>query len=92
MITYSVNCMVGKMFGGIPSFDVAVSMAIDFCRYPITDEYYEDEDTLERAEVTVEKVSEDDIGIEYTLVSSEHQHRGLGIGVERWCESCRRVL
>lgn len=88
MKTYSVNSMGGMLYSGVPSFDVAVSMAVDLCRYE--DEDDEGRSSLARSEVKVEEVEE--CGVTYTLVTSDFQWRGFGIGVENRCDACLRPL
>lgn len=89
MITYAINCPVGRLFSGIPSYDVAVAMAVDFSRYEM-DEFDADQD-LVRHEVLVELAEE--LGIEYTWVYRADGHdRGLGVSAEGRCESCRRTM
>lgn len=83
--TYCVNTMGGRLYSGIPSLDVAISMAIDFERYQ--DDVHENE-PFDRVEVTVEETDEG-CG-PFVLVYGGHS-RGVGIHAQRRCEACRRA-
>lgn len=80
--------MGGRLYSGMPSLDVAISMAIDFERYQ---DDVDDDGAFERVEVTVAmNARECDDLPPFTHVYGERS-RGVGIHAETRCAACRRA-
>lgn len=82
VVTWSVSSSGGRLYAGVPSRDVAIALAVDLLRY----------EGLVRQDVLIETDLEDaEIGRHNAIVSSPHESRGLGVGREVRCASCRCV-
>lgn len=108
MRTWAIGSMGGQVARGIPSEDVAVSIARDLLQY---DDNYED--ALEdwqadvkdlgkrragprptwRQNVTITQEEDDyEPGRTWVLLTTEAEHRGLGVGPEEErCDHCGRL-
>ena len=87
MITYTINSMGGKEASGIPSLDVAISIATDLALY---DDYHE-EDEPWRGVVTVEDYPNEYKAGTFKMVYVNDREY-YGIHAEERCEACRQVM
>lgn len=100
MITYCILDMGGKVAGGIPSRDIALSIATDLMLY---DDDHEDAlvdwdghgpSPTWRQDVRVEELEyEEGLGEgTYPLLTSESNHRGIAVHPEpERCDHCGRL-
>jgi hypothetical protein len=86
--TYCMNTMEGRLYSGIPSLDVAISMAIDFERYQ--DDEDDEDDALERVEVTVDMTAGEGGSLPPFIHVYGGHSREVGVHAENRCAACRR--